>query len=99
MTISYMLCFIYSKQCIKIISSKKCGLFSSVFKKVIPNNTTLTIQEVGWATQSLIFCRCIRTSHGIALTIIKFVDFYSEVFLLLFCLPLSSIEMNPNYKS
>ena len=31
----------------KIISSyKKCSLFSSVFKKIIPNNTTLSFQEV-----------------------------------------------------
>ena len=30
-----------------ISSRKKCGLFSSVFKKIIPNNTTLTFQEVG----------------------------------------------------
>ena len=36
MPIEYMVCFICSEQCIKIISShKKCGLFSSVFKKII----------------------------------------------------------------
>ena len=47
MPIEYMFCFICSKQCIKIISSrKKCGLFSSVFEKIIPNNTTPTFQEV-----------------------------------------------------
>ena len=41
-------CFICSKQCIQIIlSSKKSGLLSSLFKKVIPNNTTPTFQEVG----------------------------------------------------
>ena len=45
--IEYMFCFI----CIKIISShKKCGLFSSVFKKNIPSNTTPTFQEVGGVT-------------------------------------------------
>ena len=27
--------------------AKKCGLFSSVVKKMIPNNTTPTFQEVG----------------------------------------------------
>ena len=49
--IEYMFCFIYNKQCIKIISSRKnCGLFSSVFKKIIPNNTTPTFQEVGGVT-------------------------------------------------
>ena len=48
MIIEYMFCFICSEQCIKIISSrKKGGLFKSVFKKIIPNNTTNTFQEVG----------------------------------------------------
>ena len=51
MPIEYMFCFICSEQCIKIISSrKKCGLFSSVFKKIIPNNTIPTFQEVGGVT-------------------------------------------------
>ena len=51
MPIEYMFCFICSDQCIKIISShKKCGLFNSVFKKIIPNNTTPTFQEVGGVT-------------------------------------------------
>ena len=37
-----------SDQCIKIISSrKKCGLFTSVFKKITPNNSKPTFQEVG----------------------------------------------------
>ena len=51
MPIEYRLCFICSKQFIKIISShKNCGLFSSVFKKIIPNNTTPTFLEVGGVT-------------------------------------------------
>ena len=51
MHIEHMLCFIYSEQCIKFISSrKKCGLFSSVFKKIIPNNTTPTFRKVGGVT-------------------------------------------------
>ena len=51
-------CFIYRQQCIKIISSRKmCGLISSIFKKIIPNNTTPTFQEVGGVTQPRIFCR------------------------------------------
>ena len=51
MPIEYMFCFICSKQCIKIISSrKKFGLFSSVFKKIIPNNTAPTFTEVGGVT-------------------------------------------------
>ena len=58
MPIEYMFCFICSKQCIIIISSrKKCSLFSSVIKKIIPNNTTPTFQEVGGVTWALIFCR------------------------------------------
>ena len=51
MPIEYMFYFIYSEQCINIIlSRKKCGLFSSVSKKIIPNNTTPTFQEVGGVT-------------------------------------------------
>ena len=51
MPIEYMFCFICSKLCIKIISlCKNCSLFSSVFKKIIPNNTTPTFQEVGVVT-------------------------------------------------
>ena len=58
MPIEYMFCFICSKQCIKTISShKNCGLFSSVFKKIIPNNTTPTFLEVGGVTKPLQFCR------------------------------------------
>ena len=46
-----MFCFILREQCIKIISSrKKCGLFSSVLKKIFPNNTTPTFTEVGGVT-------------------------------------------------
>ena len=48
MPFEYVFCFICSEQCIKIISSRKTsGLFSSVRKKIIPNNTTPTFQEVG----------------------------------------------------
>ena len=48
MPIEYMFCFICSVQCIKIISSrKKCGLFSPVFKIIIPNNTTPTFYRSG----------------------------------------------------
>ena len=51
MPIGYMFCFICSEQCIKSISSrKKCDLFSSVFEKIIPNNTTPTFQGVGGVT-------------------------------------------------
>ena len=51
MSIEHMFCFICSEQCIKIISShKKCALFNSVFKKIISNNTTLTLKEMGTLT-------------------------------------------------
>ena len=51
MPTEYMFCFICSKQCIKIIlSRKKCGLFSSVLRKIIPKNTTPTFTEVGGVT-------------------------------------------------
>ena len=51
MPIECMFCFICSEQCIKLISlCKKCGLFSSVFQKIIPNNTTPSFQEVGGVT-------------------------------------------------
>ena len=47
MPFEYMFCFICSGQCIKIILSRnKSDLFSSVFKKMNPNNTSPTIQEV-----------------------------------------------------
>ena len=46
-----MFCFISSEQRIKINSSRKnYGVFSSVFKKIVPNNTTPTFQEVGGVT-------------------------------------------------
>ena len=47
----YMFCFICSEKCIKIISlCKSCGLFSSVFKKIIPYNATPTFQKMGGVT-------------------------------------------------
>ena len=51
MPIEYIFYFICSEQCIKIISSRKnCGLFSSVFKKMIPYNTIPTFLEEGGVT-------------------------------------------------
>ena len=51
MPIEYMFCFICGEQCIKVISSrKKCGLFCSVFKKIIPNISTPSFQKVGGVT-------------------------------------------------
>ena len=46
LSFEYMFCFIWSEQCTKIISSrKKCGLFSSVFKTIVPYNTTPTFKK------------------------------------------------------
>ena len=46
-----MFCFICREQCIQIILLRKnCGLFSSLFKKIIPNNTNPMFQEVGGVT-------------------------------------------------
>ena len=51
MPIEYMFCFSCGEQCIKIISlRKKCGLFNSVFKKSIPNNTIPSLKKVGGVT-------------------------------------------------
>ena len=51
MPIEYMSCFICGELCIYIISSRKmCGFFNSVFKKIIPNNTTPTFTKVGGVT-------------------------------------------------
>ena len=51
MSFEYMFFFICSEQCMKINSTrKKCDLFSSVFKKILLNNTTPTFQEVGGVT-------------------------------------------------
>ena len=97
--IEYMFCFIYSQQCIIIISSRKmCGLIWPVFKKIISNNTIPTFQEVGGVTQPAYFVDGIRPSHGITLTITKVIDFYSQGNLP-YCLPLFSIEMNQNVNS
>ena len=86
MPIEYMFRFTCSEQCIKINSSrKKCGLFSSVFKKIVPYNTTPTFQEVGGESLSLTFVGGIRIPHGIALTITKLIDFSSQgIFTFLF---------------
>ena len=79
MPIEYMYCFICSKQCIKIISShKKCSLLSSVFKKIIPFNTTLLLKKWVGLLYPSHFVDDIITSHGIALTISKLIDFYYQ---------------------
>ena len=98
-SIEQMFCFIFSQQCIKIISScKMCGFISYVFKKIIPYNTTPTFQEVGWVINPAHFVDDIRTAHGIALTITKLIDFYSQG-ILTFLFATVSIEMNQNVNS
>ena len=52
MSFEYIFCFICSENIITNISLRKdVGLFSYVFKKIIPNNTTPTFQEVVGVTQ------------------------------------------------
>ena len=64
---------------------KMCGFICYVFKKIIPYNTTPTFHEVGGVTQLAHFVDDTRTSHGIALTITKLIDFYSQgIFTILF---------------
>ena len=47
MAFEYVFCFICREQCIRIIwSRKKCGMFRSVFKKIISHYTVPTFQEV-----------------------------------------------------
>ena len=60
-------------------------LISSVFKKIIPNNTTPSFQEVGGVISPSYFVDGIRTSHGIAFTITKLIELYSQgIFTFLF---------------
>ena len=83
MSIEYMFCIFCSEQCIKIISLReKCGLFSSVFKKIIPNNTTPTFQEV---TLPLTFCRWRENLSWYRVNHHKIDCFYSQgIFTILF---------------
>ena len=51
MPIEFMFFFICSEKYIKLISSCiKCDVFCSLFKKINPNYTTPTFQEVGGVT-------------------------------------------------
>ena len=49
--------FVANNALLSFRRAKVVGLFSSAFKKIIPNKTTPTFQEVGGVTQPLIFCR------------------------------------------
>ena len=69
MPIVYLFCF--------ICSAKKCDLFSSVFKKIIPNNRTPTFQEVGGVTQPFTFCRDHKNFSWYLIKHHKSIDFYS----------------------
>ena len=70
-------------------------MFSSVIKKVIPNATTRTFQEVGGVLNPSYFVEGISYSRSIALSITKSIDIYYQD-ILPFCLPLFSIEINQN---
>ena len=54
-----------------ISACKNVDLFSSVFKKIIPDATIPSFYEVGKVTQTLIFFEGIKFSHGIAFPITK----------------------------
>ena len=60
------------------LSRKNVDMFSSVFKKIIPDATTPTFQEVGGGNSPSYFVKGIRFSHGIALTITKLIYLYSQ---------------------
>ena len=95
--IEYMFCFIYRQQCIIIISSRKmCGFICSVLKKITPNNTTPTFQEVGGVTQPRIICRWYKNFSWYHVN-----HHRSDTLkvILLISLPLFSIEMNQNDNS
>ena len=95
-----MFCFIYSQKCIIIISSlKMCDFICSVLKKIIPNNTTPTFQEVGGVTQPRIFCRWHKNFSWYRVNHHRSDWFLLSNVILLFCLPLFSIEMNQNVNS
>ena len=53
-------------------------LFSSVFKKIIPDTITPIFQEVGGVTQPLIFCLRHTIILDIEITITKLKDFFSR---------------------
>ena len=78
--------------------AQKCGLFSSVFKEIIPNNITPTFQEVGGVTQPLTFCRWHKNFSWYRVNHHKLIDFYSQG-IFTFLLPLFSIEMNQTVNS
>ena len=75
-----------------------CGLFSSVFKKIIPNNTTPSFQEVGGYLNPAYFVDGMRTPIVSRWPSQKWLTSTLKV-ILLFCLPLFSIVMNQNVNS
>ena len=68
-----------------ILSCKNVGLISSVFMKIIPNNTNPTFQELGEVTQPRIFCRRHKNFSWYCVNHHKLIDFYSQgIFTFLF---------------
>ena len=61
---------------------ENADLFSSVFKKIIPNHTTSTFQEKGGVTQLQIFCRMHNIFSRYRADLHK-IDFYSQCILTL----------------
>ena len=73
-----------------ISSHKNVDLFSSVFKKIIANNTTITYQEVGEVTQSHIFCQRHKNFSMYHINLHKLIVFYSQGILILLFSTVSS---------
>ena len=65
-SIEYIICFIYSQPCITITRRSKCVALLDLYSR-----------KVLIITLPLHFFDRIRTSHGIASTITKLIDFYS----------------------
>ena len=98
MPIEYMFCFFCSEQCIKIISSgKTCGLFSSIFKTIIPNNTTLLSEKKVGQLNPSHFGDGLSHSHCIALTIKKIIDFCSQGIFTFLCFYQNSFQQTKSY--
>ena len=71
-----MFCFICSELSIKIISSQSGACLVLYSRKIILITLLLLLKKwVGYHTPHIL---SIRTYHGIALTITKLIDFYSQ---------------------
>ena len=72
---------------------QKISLFSSIFKTIVPNNTTLLSKKRAGQLNPPHFGDGLRHSHGIALTIIKLIDFCSQGIFTFLCFYQSSFRL------